>query len=189
MLQNNIQTFKLKKQFFKLFGGIVRIYNQQDQLVAYIDQKAFKLKEDIQIFTDESKSQLLMVIRARSILDFRAVYDVWLANGQKVGALKRDFISSLFRDKWTILDANDNPIGEITEDMPILALARRFLSSLIPQGYDGIVMNQKIFELNQKFNPFVYHADVVVYNPNSPYNFYISLACCTLLSLIEGRQD
>lgn len=189
MPQNNIQTFKLKKQFFKLFGGAVRIYNQQDQIVAYIEQKAFKLKEDIQIFTNESKNQLIMAIRARNILDFGAIYDIWLANGQKLGALKRDFINSLFRDKWLILDVNDNVIGEITEDMPILALARRFLSNLIPQGYDGIVMNQKIFELNQKFNPFVYHADIVIYNLNNPYNFYMTLACCTLLSLIEGRQE
>ena len=42
----------------------------------FSEQKMFRLREDIRVYSDESKSQEVLSIKARQILDFSAAYDV-----------------------------------------------------------------------------------------------------------------
>jgi hypothetical protein len=67
--------YVLKKQVIALTGTL-RIYNPQEQLVMFSQQKIFKLKEDIRVYADEQKSRELLTIKARQIIDFSAYYDV-----------------------------------------------------------------------------------------------------------------
>ena len=84
------QTYLLRRQFFKLFGAAFHIYGPDGQLAFYSKQKAFRLKEDIRLYADESATQEVLTILARSWLDFAAAYDVIDAQtGEKVGGLKR----------------------------------------------------------------------------------------------------
>ena len=117
-----------KKKFLKLFGGEIRIFDEsRSNLLFFVKQKAFRLKEDISVFSDESMQKELMKISARNIIDLSATYDVTDAtNGQKVGALKRKGLASvLVMDQWEILDPSDRPIALINEDNWMLALVRR----------------------------------------------------------------
>ncbi len=68
--------YTLKRQVLAL-TGILRIYNPQEQLVLFCQQKMFKLKEDIRVFADETKTRELLHIQARQIIDFAASYDVF----------------------------------------------------------------------------------------------------------------
>ena len=115
-----------------------RIYGPNDELLLFSQQKMFKLREDIRVFSDESKSQELLLIQARSIIDFSAAYDVIDSpSGQKVGALRRKGLRSMLQDEWEVLDTQDQVVGTLFEDNLGLALLRRFLlSSLLPQNYD-----------------------------------------------------
>ena len=67
--------YLLRRQVFALTGKF-RLYSPDGQLVMFSQQKMFKLKEDIRVYSDETKSQELLVIQARQILDFSAAYDV-----------------------------------------------------------------------------------------------------------------
>ena len=129
-----------KKKFWKFFGGEVRIFTEdKSTLLFFVKQKAFKLKEDITIYQDESQQQPLLKIQARSIIDFSAAYDVFdITHNQKLGALRRKGFSSLLRDSWQILDTNDHAIGKVTEDSMGMALLRRFVSNLVPQSFQVI---------------------------------------------------
>jgi uncharacterized protein YxjI len=50
--------------------------------VAFVRQKLFKLKEEVQVFNDESRSQLNFTVKANKWLDFSAAY-VFYDNQQR----------------------------------------------------------------------------------------------------------
>ena len=125
-------TYQVRKKVFKLFGGSFDVYGPDGSLVLFASQKAFKLKEDIRLYGDKGKAEELLVIKARSIIDFSAAYDVEdPTSGQKLGAFKRKGWRSLLRDEWIVMDASDQEIGFLKEDNAMIATLRRFIS-LIP---------------------------------------------------------
>src|SRR5919109_1971657 len=127
-------TYLLKRQAIALTGKF-RFYDPMGNQVMFSEQKMFRLREDIRVYSDENKSQEVLSIKARQIMDFSAAYDVVDAEmNQKVGVLRRKGLRSLLRDEWEVLDANDNAIGKLFEDSVGLALLRRLvLGSWLPQ--------------------------------------------------------
>jgi hypothetical protein len=173
-----------------IFGAKFHIYDANNKLLGFSEQKAFKLKEDIRVYTDESKSDERVVIKARSIIDFGAAYDVYDSKQQKkVGALKRKGWSSLVRDSWIVMDADDREIGTLQEDSMVMALVRRFLSNLIPQKFHlSDQAGTGLASFRQHFNPFVFRLTVTIYD-GSPLSPLLVLAAGVLLVAIEGRQQ
>ena len=112
-----------KKAFFNFLGSSFRLFDTSGNLVFFVKQKAFKLKEEITVFADEGQSDAQLRIKARSILDVSATYDVTDANtGEGVGALQRKGLKSILRDEWVILDTEGSPVGSIKEDSTLFAL-------------------------------------------------------------------
>lgn len=185
----NHNHYLLKRQFFKLLGQNFRVYDPGGNIVLFSHQKAFRLREDIRVYGDESKSREVMTIQARQIIDFSAAYDVVdVTVQQKVGALKRKGWSSIVRDKWIVMDAGDNEVGTIEEDNMGLALVRRFLTNLVPQNYDLVVQGRKAVDLKQRFNPFVYHMDIDFGTQTPLIDRRLGIAAGILLAAVEGRQ-
>jgi uncharacterized protein YxjI len=183
-------NYLLKRQVFALTGKL-RFYNPNDELVLYVEQKMFRLREDIRVFGDESKTQELLLIQARNIIDFSAAYDVIeAANGQKVGALRRKGLRSMFRDEWEVLDAADQPIGMLFEDSVGQALLRRFLlGSFLPQNYDLTIGEQRVADLRQKFNLFGYQMILdFTMDTDNKLDRRLGIAAGILLAIIEGKQ-
>ena len=72
--------------------------------IAYVRQKMFKLKEDIQIFSDSSKSKVLYNIKADRWLDFSAAYAFFDENGKEFGKIARKGWKSIFKAEYEIID-------------------------------------------------------------------------------------
>jgi uncharacterized protein YxjI len=91
----------------------------------FVEQARFKFKEDIRFYTDESKTQELMRIKARQRFDPRARYDVTLPDGSKVGEIQKVFGKSLLRSTYEVHTSN----GTITaqERSVMVALFRRLV--------------------------------------------------------------
>lgn len=184
--------YTIRKKFFTFLAAKFHIYDANEKLLGFSEQKAFKLKEDIRIYTDETKTDERVAIKARSIVDFGAAYDVFNSKDQqKVGALKRKGWSSIVRDSWIVMDPNDREVGMIQEDSMMMALMRRFLpfGKLIPQKYhlqdqDGTVPAA----FRQHFNPFIQRLTVTIYE-GCPLNPLLILSAGVLLVAIEGRQE
>ncbi len=184
-------SYLIRKKILKLFGGAFHIYKPDGKLAFYSELKAFKLKEDIRLYTDESMATEALVIKARRILDFSAAYDVFdPATGGKVGALKRKGLKSMVRDEWIIMDASDQEIGLLEEDSLFLALIRRLLSGLIPQTYKGKIGNQHVCTFTRNFNPFVSKI-AIDFSPDTGklLDKRLGLAASVLLCAIEGKQQ
>ncbi|MFC0345455.1 LURP-one-related/scramblase family protein [Epilithonimonas hispanica] len=93
------------------------ITDKNGNYVAYVRQKMFKLKEDVIVFNDESKSQELFNIKANQWIDFNASYMMTdLVNGKKFGRLARKGMRSIWKSRYDIIDENDQPKYQINED-------------------------------------------------------------------------
>ena len=182
--------YTLKRQDFALAGKF-RFFDPSGKLVLFSEQKMFKLREDIRVYSDESKTQEVLTIKARQIVDFSAAYDVVdSVTGEKVGALRRKGLASLLRDEWEILDVSDNVIGKLVEDSMGLALVRRLLSSLVPQNYDILFGTDRVADLKQNFNPFAYQLNIDFgMDTNRRLDRRLGLAAGILLAAIEGKQN
>ncbi|MEM9701662.1 MAG: hypothetical protein AAF907_04375 [Planctomycetota bacterium] len=184
--------YTIRRKVFKVFGGAFHIYDADENLVGYSKQKAFKLKEDIRIYRDESMEEEWLKIAARSVIDFGASYDVTdTRTGESIGVLRRKGLKSLFRDSWEVLDEHENPVGKIQEDSALMATIRRIsdFGSLIPQRFtlQAEGSDEPIANFRNNFNPFVHKLKVEVHAGNTLHPF-VPLAAGILLVAIEGKQ-
>jgi hypothetical protein len=186
------QTYLLRKKFWQIFGGSFYIYDPNGALVLFSRMKAFKLKEDIRVFTDETLQTEALSIQARSVLDFSGSYDVYDSkSGQRVGALRRKGLkSSFYKDEWVILDNTEREIGLIQEESAFLALLRKYLlGALIPQSFTAQMGGRTVATFSQHFNLFAtkltldFSAD-----PQRQFDRRIGIAAGILLCAIEGKQ-
>ena len=184
-------NYLLRRQAIALTGKF-RFYDPAGTLVMFSEQKMFRLREDIRVSSDESKSQEVLSIKARQLLDFSAAYDVMDSTmNQKVGVLRRKGLRSLLRDEWQVLDANDNLIGQLFEDSIGMALLRRFLlGSWLPQNYDLTVGGSRVADLRQNFHLFRYELNLdFSMDISHQLDRRVGIAAGILLAAIEGKQN
>lgn len=187
-------TYLIRKQFFKLFGERFHIYGPGDELMLYTKMKAFKLKEDIRLYEGEAMQRELLVIRARSVIDWGATYDVVdPVSQEKIGSLRRKALKSLIRDEWVVFDGNDREIGAIVEDSTIQAIVRRFVdfaSLLMPQAFHVEIGGQTVATFKQRINPFIQKIDLdFTADTRGAFDRRLGLAAAVLMAAIEGRQS
>ncbi len=103
---------------FKILALASQIYirDANGNLLGYVKQKMFKLKEDINIFADETQTQQQFNIKADRVIDFSATYNFTDRQGNKIGSIKRQGMRSLWKANYDITDANGNPVFKINED-------------------------------------------------------------------------
>ena len=191
MLPYDRDIFEFRKQFFKLAGGAFRVFDANQQLLLFSEQKAFKLREDIRVYTDEGKMNEVLSIKTPQILDISATYEIVDSPSQsKVGSLKRKGLKSILRDEWEIYDPHGMLLGLVQEDSTVMALLRRFLTNLVPQAYSFVLGGEAVGSFKQRFNPFLYHATMdLSADRGRKLDRRIAVAAAILLMAIEGRQD
>ena len=94
----------------------IRVTDATGAPVMYVHQKAFKLKEAVTVYRDETKQTALYTIGADRVLDFNAVYRIRDGLGREVGALARKGRRSIWRARYDVLDAEGRPVYRIHED-------------------------------------------------------------------------
>ena len=187
------QTYLVRKKFWQFLGASFYVYDPNGALVLFSKMKAFKLKEDIRVFTDETMQTEAISIQARSVLDFSGSYDVYdSATGERVGALRRKGLkSSFYKDEWVILNRNEVEVGVIQEENAFLALLRKYLlGALIPQSFNAQIGGQTVATFNQHFNLFSTKLTLdFSLDPQHQFDRRLGIAAGILLCAIEGKQD
>ena len=148
-------SFVVRQKIFSLAPKFV-FFDEDGKTLAFLRKKVFAWKDDIRVFTDETQSFELLRIKGRQVIDFAASFDVTdsLA-GRKVGALKRRGWKSILRAEWDILDERDQEIGKVREDSAFLAVVRRMLGRIIPQGYTFEVAGELVGTAQYTWNIFL----------------------------------
>lgn len=75
---------------------------QPGELIAFVEQKRFKFKEQVTFYTDSSKSQVLAEFNARAVIDLGTQYDVTDEQRRPIGLFRKDFGKSLLRSTWHV---------------------------------------------------------------------------------------
>jgi uncharacterized protein YxjI len=103
---------------FKIIAIASQIYirDADGDLIGYVRQKLFKLKEDINIFADENQSRLLYNIKADRVLDFSPRFNFTDSRGLSLGSVKRRGMRSLWRADYEIADASGAEVMQIREE-------------------------------------------------------------------------
>ena len=187
-------AYTVRQKFWKFFGAAFYLLDEEGDVIGYCSQKAFKLKEDIRVYTDDSMTDELLVIKARNIIDFGATYDVTdpADDDRSVGSYRRKGWTSLVRDEWLIFDAEGNEAGKIQEDSAGLAIVRRLIGGVAllfaPQAYSVEIDDEKVAEMVTSRNPFIYKLNVTLESDADGADPRLLLAGAILLAAIEGRQ-
>ena len=89
---------------FKLAAISSQIYatDSAGNSVFYVKQKLFKLKENIELFTDSTKTQKLYTVKADRIIDFSPVFTLFDAQDQPIGSVKRMGRKSIWRATYQL---------------------------------------------------------------------------------------
>jgi uncharacterized protein YxjI len=93
------------------------VTNANGQVIAYVKQKLFKLKEAVNVFGDERQTQPLYTINADRIIDFSARYHFADTQGNALGSVKRHGMKSLWKTHYEIMDG-DVTVMSINEENP-----------------------------------------------------------------------
>lgn len=124
-------TYEIKQKILAL-GNKYRIY-EGGELVLKSKQKKLKMKEDFRFYDEEDEP--VLKVTTDQILDVAASYTVVdERNDETVGAIKRNW--TLLRHEWELIDSENRIIGTVKEDNVIMALGRRFVTTLIPYRYE-----------------------------------------------------
>ncbi len=114
------------------------------QTVAYVKQKMFKLKEDIQVFEDETKSNMIYRIRADKWLDWSTAYQFTDSDGTNIGKIARKGWASIWKANYNIIDANDNHQYNIREENGWVKVMDGMLGSIpVISLFTGYFFNPK----------------------------------------------
>jgi uncharacterized protein YxjI len=127
---NEHDVFYLRQRIRPVVNQYEFSLEEGGQPFAFVEQARFKFKEDIRFFTDESKSEEILRIKARQRFDPRARYDVTAADGTKIGEIQKVFGKSLLRSTYEIHPVSGDPV--LTRERNFAVALFRRLVGLVP---------------------------------------------------------
>ena len=185
----NLNQYMIREKFWKIFGNKFWFEDVDEKRYGFCEQKRFKLKEDIRIYVDESKSQEWLKIKQKQIVDAWGGYDIVdSGSGEHIGTVRRKFWASVLRTRWHLLDAAGNEVGMLIEDSMGYALVRRiFLGRLLPKKFHiEIGGGGEFVTMRQMFNPFIKKL-VVNIPPSHPLDRRFIAGLAIVIAAIDGR--
>lgn len=128
----------------------------EGEQVGFAEQKRMKLKEEVNVFTDESRSTLLFSFKARQVFDLGATYDVNAADGSQLGTFRKLAGKSMLRSTWELEQQGQTAIGQ--ERSPAVAILRRVwgmatdIPFFIPYHFDFTTPSGRIMSVDKTTN-------------------------------------
>lgn len=199
------EKLEFQRRFLVLVGAKIEVIDPVTKAkVGFIKMKAWKLREDIRLYADESEQNELLRIHGRNIIDFGGTYDVFEGEaGKPVYSLRRKGLKSTFvRDHWDILDSSEKAIGAVQETSSRLALIRRWIGiipiagpiidlalAFVPQTYDVTVGEQRIAAIAHRKNPILVRMELDMSMAPANADKRLGVAATSLLSIIDAAKE
>lgn len=123
----------------------------QGKVIAYVRQKMFKLKEDIEVFADDSRTQVNYNIKADKWIDFSTAYSFTDSKGKELGKVARKGWASLWKANYDIIDQHQKPQYKIREENAWVKVADGVLGQIpILSIFTGYLFNPSYVVLDSK---------------------------------------
>ncbi len=109
--------------------------NSRGETIAYVREKILKFVDEIDLYSDESKTQKLYTIKADRWLDFNSNYSFNNANGDFIGSLARKGWASLWRARYESYDASRRLTFLLQEENPFIKILDGILGEIPVLGF------------------------------------------------------
>ena len=150
-------SFPVKFQFkISTLSNDFTATDASGKVIAYVKQKMFKLKEDIIIYSDESKSKINYQIKADRWLDFSAAYSFFDENGKEFGKIARKGWRSIWKSRYELIDQNQQPQYAINEENGWVKVMDSLLGQIpILSMFTGYLFNPSYLVTNSQSQPVI----------------------------------
>ena len=81
----------------------------------YVREKILTWRDQMKVYKDSSKNELLYEIKSNKLIDFQQTFSVTNAQNQIIGKVRRKTISSLWKSTFKLMDTNDDHDHTIKE--------------------------------------------------------------------------
>jgi len=123
----------------------------EGDLYAFAQQKRMAFREQVTIYTDDTKREALLGFKARQVMDLGATYEVVDAGGAPIGSFRKDFAASLLRSTWHV----DQPgLGIVTgaeRSLPVAIIRRLAEVAWLPYHFDFLIDGRAAFTVEKKW--------------------------------------
>jgi uncharacterized protein YxjI len=129
---------------FKLMAlaNQISVTDAQNDLIFYVRQKMFKLKEAVTVFADREQLRPLYKINADRVIDFSARYHITDVNGTTLGSVRRQGMKSLWKARYDIFDGADTATLTISEEKPWVKVVDALVGEVPVLGmFTGFMFN------------------------------------------------
>ena len=181
------QQYVIKRPFLSWLGRKYYVYAPDGSLIVFLKHPLMKLRGEFTIYTDETETTPLLVVRARKVVALNMAHDVIDPNtGEMIGSIRSRGLKSIFRDVWDILDANDQVIGLIEEAG--FAMLRRFVKFL-PGRHKIELHGELVATLRQTFRFFIKEEVLDLSPGGDKLDHRFAIACALLALMKESARE
>lgn len=186
-------AFIIKRQGLAI-GGKYKLFglNEKKPLL-FIEEKSklIPLSISIHAYADEQKSHEVLLLKDQPSggsedLD---VFDG--ESGQKIGSLLMDAqnVAEIFKDVWSIQDAEGHTVGRVAEKKLGRALMRELVAHDIPQRLVILAGDVEVGELRQKTFALFYELEIDLHkNESSLLDNRLVVAAGILVAIHQGKE-
>jgi uncharacterized protein YxjI len=112
------------------FSNDFTVKDGNGETIHYVEQKMFKLVEDVSVFNNENMTELLYSIKANKWIDFSAAYNFTDSSGKEIGRVARKGWASIWKARYEIFDENQQQDLSIHEENGWIKVADSVLGQL-----------------------------------------------------------
>jgi uncharacterized protein YxjI len=177
--------YVIKRKFWSFFERIFRVWTADGQLIMYIKHPLLKLREEFLVYEDEAQLRPLLRVKSKQVIAINFSYEITDANsGEVLGAVQKQGLKSIIRDKFILLDPNGVEIGYAEEQGA--SVLRRFFPWLTSQ-HAIFAADQQVAFIQQKFRFFTKEFMVDLQPSQLDPRFVLAVALLALMA--EARRE
>jgi len=123
---------------FKVVALAPQIYvtDADGQTICYVKQKLLKLKEQVEVFRDQSRTEKVAHIQANKVIDWSARYTFTDPAGNDIGAVGRRGLRSMWKAHYDVFNPGDqNADFSIQEENPWAKIGDSVLGGIPILGF------------------------------------------------------
>ena len=137
------------------FSPQISVTEAGGQMLCYVKQKLFRLREKVEVYTDDTMQTLLATIEADRIIDWSARYTFRAADGRVLGAVGRQGMRSLWRAHYDVFAPGaETPSFVIQEANPFVKLLDGIVGEIPLLGlFTGFILHPSYIAMRGEGGP------------------------------------
>jgi uncharacterized protein YxjI len=143
------QRIRLMVNQYEVHGA--RPDGSEGELYAFAQQKRMAFREQVTLYTDDTKREPVLGFKARQVIDLGATYDVVDAGGSPVGLFRKDFAKSLLRTTWHVEQPGLGTATGAERNMAVAIIRRLVEAAWLPYHFDFLIDGRPAFSVEKKW--------------------------------------